>query len=61
MSRAGVLTAFAYIPYGSETISLDSETAHRCEIGAVINNPLDLIAMARTIVKYAITRRLVRN
>ena len=61
MSRAGVLTAFAYIPYGSETISLNSETAHRCEIGAVINNPLDLIAMARTIVKYAITRRLVRN
>ena len=61
MARAGVLTAFAYIPYGSETISLNNETAHRCEIGAVINNPLDLIGMARTIVKYAITRRLVRN
>jgi uncharacterized protein YegL len=61
MARAGVLTAFAYIPYGSEQIVLDSETSHRCEIGAVINNPLDLIGMARKIVKYAITRRLVRN
>jgi hypothetical protein len=61
MARAGVLTAFAYIPNSNEQIVLDSETSHRCEIGAVINNPLDLIGMARKIVKYAITRRLVRN
>jgi uncharacterized protein YegL len=61
MARAGVLTAFAYIPFGSEKITINSETSHRCEIGAIINNPLDLIGMARKIVKYAITRRLVRN
>ena len=57
--NAGVLTAFAYIAYESERVDLTPETKHYCEIGAVINNPLDLIGMAKTIVKYAINRRLV--
>ena len=61
MARAGVLTALAYIPYGSETIAFNRDSAHRCEIGAVVHNPLDLINMAKSIVKYAITRRLVNR
>lgn len=61
MARAGVLTALAYIPYGSEQITFNRDSGHRCEIGAVVANPMDLINMARTIVKYAITRRLVNR
>ena len=60
MARAGVLTSFAYIPDGSDVI-LDRTKSHNCEISAVVNNPLDLIGMARSIVKYAITRRLVNH
>ena len=59
MANAGVLTAFAYIADSREKVNLTLETKHYCEIGAVINNPLDLIGMAKTIVKYAINRRLV--
>jgi Mg-chelatase subunit ChlD len=59
MARAGVLTALAYITDGDTQLTRD--TAHRCEIGAVINNPLDLINMAKSIVKYGITRRLVNR
>jgi uncharacterized protein YegL len=58
MSQSGVLTAFAYIPENNEEVVLTAERAHNCEIGAVVANPLDLITMARAIVKYAISRRL---
>ena len=61
MARAGVLTALAYIPFGNEHVVLDRDSAHRCEIGAVVHNPMDLINMAKLIVKYAITRRLVNR
>jgi hypothetical protein len=59
MARAGVLTALAYIT--DVPVALTRDMAHRCEIGAVINNPIDLINMAKTIVKYGITRRLVNR
>jgi uncharacterized protein YegL len=58
MSRSGVLTAFAYIPENNEDVTLDIDKAHKCEIGAVVANPFDLITMAKAIVKYAISRRL---
>jgi uncharacterized protein YegL len=58
MARSGVLTAFAYIPEINEEVVLTAEKAHKCEIGAVVANPFDLITMARAIVKYAISRRL---
>jgi hypothetical protein len=61
MNRAGVLTALAYIPENGEIVNLDYEKQHHCEIGAVIRNPFDLIALARGIVKHAISRRLVNN
>ena len=62
MARAGVLTAFAYIPEPSETIQpLTEQTSHYCEIASVIRNPFDLVYMAKSIVKYAISRRLVNN
>lgn len=61
MARAGVLTAFAFIPDGGYEVELNRETTHRCEIGAVVRNPLDLINMARSITKYAINRRLVNR
>ena len=62
MARAGVLTAFAYIPEQNENnVVIDREKSHHAEIGAVIKNPLDLISMARSIVKYAINRRLVNH
>jgi uncharacterized protein YegL len=61
MARAGVLTAFAYIPDGGDSIELTRKTTHNCEIGAVVRNPLDLINMARSIVKYAVNRRLVNR
>ena len=58
MGRAGVLTSFAYIPYESETITLNKESAHYCDIASVVRNPLDLVGMARAIVRNAITRRI---
>ena len=58
MGRAGVLTSFAYIPYESETITLTKESAHYCDIASVVRNPLDLVGMARAIVRNAITRRI---
>ena len=61
MARAGVLTSFAYIPDGDYAPKLDRTTTHGCEIGAIVRNPLDLINMAKSIVKYAITRRLVNR
>ena len=61
MARAGVLTAFAFIPDGGYEVELNRDKTHRCEIGAVIHNPLDLINMARSITKYAINRRLVNR
>jgi len=60
MSRAGVLTSFAYIPETTyDSFSLTAESAHHCEVGAIISNPFDIVTMARAIVKYAISRRLV--
>jgi predicted metal-dependent peptidase len=62
MARAGVLTAFAYIPeMGEGNVELDYEKKHHCEIGAVVRNPFDLVYMAKAIVKHAISRRLVNN
>jgi Mg-chelatase subunit ChlD len=59
LGNAGVLTAFAYIADQNELVKLDQEKSHYCEIGAIVNNPLNLISMAKSIVKYAISRRLV--
>ena len=60
LSNAGVLTAFAYIPESvNDNMVLTPETAHHCEIGGVVSNPFDLVIMAKAIVKYAISRRLV--
>ena len=59
LGNAGVLTAFAYIADQDELVKLDQEKSHYCEIGAIVNNPLNLISMAKSIVKYAISRRLV--
>jgi uncharacterized protein YegL len=61
MARAGVLTAFAYIPESTEPVELNAEKSHYCEIASVIRNPFDLVYMAKSIVKYAISRRLVNN
>jgi Mg-chelatase subunit ChlD len=62
MARAGVLTAFAYIPESQEVVKpLTDQTSHYCEIASVIRNPFDLVYMAKSIVKYAISRRLVNN
>jgi uncharacterized protein YegL len=62
MSRAGILTAFAFIPEENESKRpLTQETSHYCEIGAIVHNPLDLISMVRSIVKYGISRRLINN
>jgi len=61
LGNAGVLTAFAYIADNAEQIYLDKDKSHYCEISAVVNDPLNLINMARSIVKYAIKRRLVNN
>jgi len=58
MNNAGVLTAFAFIPDTNESVALTHEKSHYCEVGAVIRNPLDLVGMARTIVRNAIGRRL---
>ena len=59
LSRAGVLTALAYIPESNETTS--QINAHGCEIAKAIKNPLDLIGMARSITRYGIGRRLINN
>ena len=61
LANAGVLTAFAYINDYNEQMKLTPETSHYCEISAVVNNPLQLIGMAKSIVKYAIGRRLITN
>lgn len=61
MSRAGVLTSFAFIPEENQTHTLTDETSHYCEVKAVVHNPLDLISMVRSIVKYGISRRLINN
>ena len=61
MARAGVLTAFAFIPESDQNVELTTEKAHYCEIASVIRNPFDLVYMAKSIVKYAISRRLVNN
>jgi hypothetical protein len=61
LSNAGVLTCLAYIPDSDTTITLDKEKSHYCEIGAVVRNPLDLIGLVRSIVKYGVTRRLINN
>jgi uncharacterized protein YegL len=61
MARAGVLTAFAYIPESDQQVELTTEKAHYCEIASVVRNPFDLVYMAKSIVKYAISRRLVNN
>lgn len=61
MANAGVLTSFAYIADDYENVQLTPETSHYCEISAVVNNPLNLIGMAKSIVKYAIGRRLITN
>ena len=61
MNRAGVLTAFAYIPEQHEIVELTHEKAHFCEVGSVIRNPFDLVGMARTIVRNAIARRVTAN
>ena len=58
MSRAGVLTSFAYIPSQGERVTLDKESAHYCDIASVIRNPYDLVGMARSIVRNAIVRRI---
>lgn len=61
LANAGVLTAFAYINDHNEHVKLTPETSHYCEIGAVVDNPLQLIGMAKSIVKHAVKRRLVNN
>lgn len=61
LARAGVLTAFAYIPERNQQVDLTTEKAHYCEIASVVRNPFDLVYMAKSIVKYAISRRLVNN
>ena len=58
MSRAGVLTSFAYIPSAGERVSLNKESAHYCDIASVIRNPRDLVGMARSIVRNAIVRHI---
>jgi hypothetical protein len=58
LSRAGVLTAFAYIPESHEQVELTYEKAHFSDVASVVRNPLDLVGMARTIVQNAIGRRL---
>jgi von Willebrand factor type A domain len=59
LSRAGVLTALAYIPDLNQQIT--QIDAHGCEIAKAIKNPLDLIGMARSITRYGIGRRLINN
>lgn len=58
LSRAGVLTAFAYIPESHEQVELTHAKAHFSDVASVVRNPLDLVGMARTIVQNAIGRRL---
>lgn len=61
LSRAGVLTAFAYIPEYNEEVVLTHEKAHYADVASVIRNPFDLVGMARTIVRNAIARRVTSN
>ena len=61
MNNAGVLTALAFIPSGDENVVLDETNSHNCEIRSVVRNPIDLIGLVRSIVKYGINRRLVSH
>ena len=58
MAQAGVLTALAFIPDGID-YQLTDNSMHKCEVGAVVQNPMDLVGMANQLVHYAVTRRLV--
>jgi uncharacterized protein with von Willebrand factor type A (vWA) domain len=57
MKRAGVLTSLAYIT-SYKGVTLGRDDLHGCEIGQVINNPLDLVGLSRNLVKTAIGRQL---
>ncbi len=61
LSRAGVLTALAFIPNDGHDTPLTHEQAHFCNVASIINNPFNLVSMARTIVKNAIARRITAN
>ena len=61
MNNAGVLTSLAFIPSGDEKVVLDETNSHNCEIRSVVRNPIDLIGLVRSIVKYGINRRLVSH
>ena len=61
MNNAGVLTALAFIPESNSTITLDNSNSHECEVRSVVRNPIDLIGLVRSIVKYGINRRLVSH
>jgi uncharacterized protein YegL len=61
MNNAGVLTALAFIPEGDSAITLDNSNSHECEVRSVVRNPIDLIGLVRSIVKYGINRRLVSH
>lgn len=59
LSRAGVLTSLAFIPEsGTNDVPVNS---HNCEITSVIRNPIDLVGMARSITRHAISRRLIAH
>ena len=61
LGRAGVLPALAYIPEYESEVNPAEINSHNCEIKAVVRNPIDLIGMARSITRYAISRRLINN
>lgn len=61
MNDAGVLTSLAFIPYDDSPIAFDENNSHHCEIRSVVRNPIDLIGLVRSIVKYGINRRLVSH
>ena len=61
MSNAGVLTALAFIPDTDSPITLNDENSHHCEIREVVRNPIDLIGLVRSIVKYGVNRRLISH
>lgn len=61
LSSAGVLTCLAYITDTGDSITLDKEKSHYCEISTVVRNPLDLIGLVRSIVKHGINRRLISH
>lgn len=61
MGNAGVLTALAFIPDTDSPITLNDENSHHCEIREVVRNPIDLIGLVRSIVKYGVNRRLISH